>query len=399
MVEGQRMNNKMLSSLVRTEFSNVNMMKYFDHTERVVGYIKELSKNYDVNEDLLIACGWLHDIGRVVDNSYLGHINSLEKKATQLLFEANFTPSDIASIVSIAVTHHPKTDEKLLKIEEQILYDADNLELVGTLGLLRWFGGMPEKTLDLLSSAKMFISLYDDAVKLKGTFFYTKTATFLAGCRPVENYEFCKSLINDITSIYVNNDFVISRRALFAEPKTNKNRTIVLLAGLRCSGKTFSREIILDYFDVDYYHTNSVKTGDTDANTIGPKEIVKRYGKGISYFYFLENDLKKFFSQTEKTLIIDSIKSKNDVAIIKSFFPKCNIFVIWFHANFKKRLERYTDRDITNNIRNSDLLEHDNELIELGIWDIMKDADYVINTDTTKERLAHRLSEIFAGFI
>jgi len=389
----------MLSGLVKAEFSNAKMMKYFDHTERVVGYIKELSKNYDVNKDLLVACGWLHDIGRVVDNSYLGHINSLEKKATQLLSEANFMPSDIASIASIAVTHHPKADERLLKIEEQILYDADNLELVGSLGLLRWFGGMPEKTLELSASAKMFINLYDDAIKLKGTFFYTKTATFLAGCRPIENYEFCKSLMNDITDIYVNNDFLISKKSLFAESKNNKNRTIVLLAGFRCSGKTFSREIILDYFDVDYYHTNYVKTGDADANTIGPKEIIKRYGEGVSYFYFLENDLKKFFNQTKKSIVIDSIKSKNDVVTIKSFFPECNVIIIWFHANFKKRLERYIDRDITANIRNSDLLEHDNELIEIGIWDIMKDSDYVINTDTTKEKLAHRISEIFASLI
>ncbi|MCL2311143.1 MAG: HD domain-containing protein [Firmicutes bacterium] len=393
------MNNKLLSELVKTEFSNAKMMKYFDHTERVVGYIKELSKNYVVKDDLLIACGWLHDIGRVVDNSYIGHINSLEKKARQLLSEANFTPSDTATIISIAVTHHPKTDEKLLKIEEQILYDADNLELVGSLGLLRWFGGMPEKTLELSASARMFMNLYDEAIKLKGTFFYTKKATFLAGCRPIENYEFCKSLIRDIDDIYINNDFCISKKSLFAEQKTNKNRTIVLLSGLRCSGKTFSREIILDYFDVDYYHTNYVKTGDADANTIGPKEIVKRYGRGISYFYFLENDLKKFFEQTKKNIVIDSVKSKNDVSVIKSFFPKCNILVIWFHANFNKRLERYMDRDILNNIRNSDLVEHDNELSALGIWDIMKNADYVINTDTTKEKLTHRLSEIFAGLI
>jgi dephospho-CoA kinase len=180
---------------------------------------------------------------------------------------------------------------------------------------------------------------------------------------------------------------------LFARKKSDNNqKNIIVLAGLRCSGKTFIRKLILNYFDFDFYHTNRVKTGDHDSMAIGPKEIVQRYGKGESYFYYLKDDIINFYNSSNKSIVIDSIKCINDINVLQDFFPNSKIHVVWTQAKDSIRLERYEKRDIERGVRNSNLFDHDKELIELGILEVIKNVDFIINTDDTHSNILHQIS-------
>ena len=140
---------KRLQKLTRDVFIKANMQKYYEHTERVVGYTKILIDKYNVQKELVLAAAWIHDIGRVIDNTFLGHVQSLDKKGFFLLTEASFSDKEINEIINIANKHHPLSMCMISSIESQIIYDADNLDLVGAIGLIRWFDTFPSDTLQL----------------------------------------------------------------------------------------------------------------------------------------------------------------------------------------------------------------------------------------------------------
>ena len=168
------------------------MQKYYEHTERVVGYTKILIDKYNVQKELVLAAAWIHDIGRVIDNTFLGHVQSLDKKGFFLLTEASFSDKEINEIINIANKHHPLSMCMISSIESQIIYDADNLDLVGAIGLIRWFDTFPSDTLQLKESAQMFIEIYNEAIKLKGRFFYTDEANIIgAGRLSVSDFMSC----------------------------------------------------------------------------------------------------------------------------------------------------------------------------------------------------------------
>ena len=64
-------------------------------------------------------------------------------------------------------------------------------------------------------------------------------------------------------------------------------KIIVGLVGFRCCGKSTLRSILRQK-GYPVFDTNSVRTGDPDADVIPLHEIISRYGKGQSYLLFLE---------------------------------------------------------------------------------------------------------------
>jgi len=113
----------------------------YEHTIRVLKNALLISRSYEVDYDILIASCLLHDIayrnGRVNDHHLVG-----AKIAGEVLNELKF-PKDKIKKVVIAIEDHVthmvaairKNED--LQIESKILRDCDNIDAVGSIGLIR----------------------------------------------------------------------------------------------------------------------------------------------------------------------------------------------------------------------------------------------------------------------
>src|ERR1700722_16721340 len=157
-------------------------------------------------------------------------------------------------------------------------------------------------------------------------------------------------------------------------------KVLIGLVGFRCCGKSELRKIISD-LGFPVFDTNSVKTGDPDADQISMDEILRRYGNNTSYLLFLKNALDTFVNSNSGMLFIDSLKAAQDSQTLKNMFPNYPHEIWYLHASFKTRMSRYTNRDILTNIRSQKLEDHDRALEKHGILELIKAANETLNME------------------
>lgn len=176
---------------------------------------------------------------------------------------------------------------------------------------------------------------------------------------------------------------------------SNNLKIIIGIVGFRCCGKSTLRKI-LDELSYPVFNTNSVSTGDADANQIPLDQILERYGKNNSYLLFIAEALKNFIKDKEGIIFIDSFKIATDSDTIKEMFPDYAVNIWYLHASNQTRLSRYIDRDIKTNFRTQNLDEHDASLEQYGIWNLIKSANEILNMEleipTIKKEVENMLS-------
>ena len=132
---------KELLQIAKEGLTNDKTGHDYEHTIRVLKNALLISKSYKVDYDILIASCLLHDIayrnGRVKDHHLVG-----AKIAEEVLDKLNFPKGKIKK-VAIAIEDHVahmvvairKNED--LQIESKILRDCDNIDAVGSIGLIR----------------------------------------------------------------------------------------------------------------------------------------------------------------------------------------------------------------------------------------------------------------------
>jgi HD superfamily phosphodiesterase len=148
---------------------------YWEHTLRVCDYARQIATKEEADIELCIAAALIHDIGRLFDPSFEGHIEQTRLQAPALLKEAGFAEDETSKIVQIAISHHPATGQMLEALEAKVLFDADNLDCVGGLGTLRWFENAWENSQHARESAELFIQIAETCIKARGSLFMTAT--------------------------------------------------------------------------------------------------------------------------------------------------------------------------------------------------------------------------------
>lgn len=115
-----------------------------DHVLRVHNLCMFLSK-YEENVDMevLIPAVLLHDIARVkeskdksgeIDHAILG-----SEMAEDILRNLEYEEDKIEKIKHCIITHRFRTDNRPKTIEAKILFDADKLDAIGSIGIARSF--------------------------------------------------------------------------------------------------------------------------------------------------------------------------------------------------------------------------------------------------------------------
>lgn len=138
-----------------------------DHIYRVLNQALIIAKDYDINEDVLVAACLLHDVGRPaqLSNPNICHAKIGSEMAYKFLKNLGWNDEDCQQVKHCVLTHRFSNDLQPETIEAKILFDADKLDLCGAMAIGRTilYAGKMNYPLDefLTHYNQKLIKLYD----------------------------------------------------------------------------------------------------------------------------------------------------------------------------------------------------------------------------------------------
>jgi len=115
----------------------------FGHQPRLYALTQQIGEGLQYDDDVVFAAVWLHDLGvfighRPEDVERLktwNHVAYVTEKAPQILADAGFPAAKVPAVLEVIRTHQPQDTPQT--IEATIARDADILEQLGAIGILR----------------------------------------------------------------------------------------------------------------------------------------------------------------------------------------------------------------------------------------------------------------------
>jgi uncharacterized protein len=115
----------------------------FGHQPRLYALTRRVGEGLAYDDDVVYAAAWLHDLGVFVGNrpsdsealKSWDHVGYACSRVPGLLDQSGFPSEKIPAVLDAIRTHQPHDDPQ--SIEATILRDADILEQLGTIGILR----------------------------------------------------------------------------------------------------------------------------------------------------------------------------------------------------------------------------------------------------------------------
>jgi uncharacterized protein len=115
----------------------------FGHQPRLHALATRIGQGLEYDDDVLFAAAWMHDLGVFIGHrpedpeqlSHWDHVPYTIRRSCELLAEWGF-PKEKLDRVAEAIAHHQAKDEPMT-MEAILLRDADILEQLGAIGLLR----------------------------------------------------------------------------------------------------------------------------------------------------------------------------------------------------------------------------------------------------------------------
>lgn len=164
----------------------------FEHVERVFKIATFLAEEEKADVELVQVGALLHDIGWVVGKP---HNENGAKLAGETLKEINYPKDRREKVIKIVLHHDLDFRDKLETLEERIVWDADKIDMLGILGMVRtfhWLGNQP------------FTSVVKGAfTKLKAIYplLNTTTAKTIAEERQRETQDLLESLKKELSLV------------------------------------------------------------------------------------------------------------------------------------------------------------------------------------------------------
>lgn len=129
-----------LAEYVRTQALPVDKL---GHQPRLYALTRLVGQGLAYDDDVVYAAAWLHDLGVFIGHrpedpvelSRWDNVSYAMKQAPAALLQAGFPTTKVAQVVEAIRTHQPHLSPST--IEGTILRDADILEQLGAIGILR----------------------------------------------------------------------------------------------------------------------------------------------------------------------------------------------------------------------------------------------------------------------
>ncbi|WP_435365376.1 HD domain-containing protein [Haloarchaeobius sp. DYHT-AS-18] len=137
------MDQTALRDRARSYFGGLSPTHDWHHVQRVVANAERLAADTDreVDEDVLLAAAWLHDIGRKreADGEIDCHAEWGAEEARDILAESGVDAETRDAVAHCIRAHRFSNDVEPESFEAKLLSDADNLDAIGAVGLARTF--------------------------------------------------------------------------------------------------------------------------------------------------------------------------------------------------------------------------------------------------------------------
>ena len=104
----------------------------YEHSYRIYQLARKIGEGMEYDDEVLHAACFLHDI-----EMSSGHPESSAEKARVILGETGFTPGKIETVYRAILYHMPGKSSEEPSTEGKLLHDANLLETVGAIGLIR----------------------------------------------------------------------------------------------------------------------------------------------------------------------------------------------------------------------------------------------------------------------
>ncbi|WP_435348243.1 HD domain-containing protein [Haloarchaeobius sp. HRN-SO-5] len=132
-----------LRERAETYFGGLSPTHDWHHVQRVVANAEELAATTDrpVDEDVLFAAAWLHDVGRKRETAgeIADHAEWGAEEAGRILREFDADRTAVDAVAHCVRAHRFSNDVEPTTTEAELLCDADNLDAIGAVGLARTF--------------------------------------------------------------------------------------------------------------------------------------------------------------------------------------------------------------------------------------------------------------------
>lgn len=133
-----------IKDFVKERLQNEGTGHDFDHAKRVAHWCEALAKEYQVDRELLLAGAYLHD---TIDDKVTADVSKATTEVAAFLRSLGFQTARVnqllTMIAQISFSKELAEGRQPLSIEGQILQDADRLDALGAIGIMRaaYFGG------------------------------------------------------------------------------------------------------------------------------------------------------------------------------------------------------------------------------------------------------------------
>lgn len=128
-----------LKCLVKPNYSSSDPAHNWNHILRVSNLAHKLALQENADLPITLAAALCHDLINVAKNDpRRSEASSLSaQEATPLLQACNFDPAEIMRIQEAIITHSYSRNQKPQSLEAKIVQDADRLDALGAIGILR----------------------------------------------------------------------------------------------------------------------------------------------------------------------------------------------------------------------------------------------------------------------
>jgi uncharacterized protein len=131
------------AAIIRTIERQARPVDKFGHQPRLYALTQHIGAGIAYDDDIVFAAAWLHDLGVFIGNrpddsnalKNWDHVAYACSKVPEILAPTDFPQEKIPSVLEAIRTHQPH--DHPLTIEATILRDADILEQLGAIGILR----------------------------------------------------------------------------------------------------------------------------------------------------------------------------------------------------------------------------------------------------------------------
>lgn len=204
---------KEVESYMLSCMNNNDCAHGYQHIYRVLYNALELSKDYEVDKEVLIASALLHDIGRDAqeEESSKNHAAVGAAMAYKYLITIGWSEDKANHVKDCIAKHSHRIDNKTCSIESKLLYDADKLDIIGYIGISRLiaYSGIVAQPLysvddngQVLSGdndgKNSFFNEYHQSIKKVNNNFYTNQAKKIAENKIKDSIHIYNNLFDEV---------------------------------------------------------------------------------------------------------------------------------------------------------------------------------------------------------